>query len=227
MANAKIKPGLIVFPGSNCDRDMITVLQEVYELSPQAIWHDEESIADDISHLIIPGGFSFGDYVRAGAIAAHSPIMSAVKKFANNGGRVLGICNGFQILCEAKLLPGVLLKNHHNRFVCQIIKAHYFGIKTLASPIDLHVAIAHGEGRYFADEATLLRLEENQQIVMSYQDVDEQGKARVNGSVRGIAGIVAGPYRNIVGMMPHPERLARDAMHGRDGCVIFQEFLFG
>lgn len=224
---AKLKPGLVVFPGSNCERDIITVLREVYELPSQAIWHEEESIADDITHLFLPGGFSYGDYVRAGAIAAHSPIMGAIKKFAMKGGKVLGICNGFQILCEAKLLPGVLLKNNHNRFVCQIIKAHYFGLKNFTPPMNLNVAIAHGEGRYFADDKTLDALEKNQQIIMSYHDTDEEGRALVNGSERAIAGIIGGPCRNIIGMMPHPERLARDGMSGRDGCVIFQEFLFG
>lgn len=224
---AKAKPGVVVFPGSNCDRDMMTVLREVYELNPKPIWHQEETIDGDVTHLFLPGGFSFGDYVRAGALAAHSPIMNAVKKFALRGGKVLGICNGFQILCETGLLPGVLLKNNHNRFVCKIVKAHYFGMKVLSAPLFIDVAVAHGEGRYFADQETLSALEKNQQIIMTYHDADATGCAVINGSLRAIAGIIGGPDRNIVGMMPHPERLAREGMHGRDGCVILQEFLFG
>ncbi len=227
MANANIKPAVILFPGSNCDHDMMQVLKEVYELEPVGIWYQDEEIPTDISHVILPGGFSFGDYLRAGALAARSSIMDAVRNFAQSGAKVLGICNGFQILCEAQLLPGALLKNHHNRFVCQIVKARYFGQKNSLPPISLNVAVAHGEGRYFADDESLDLLEKNNQIVMRYEDHDERGCATLNGSSRSIAGIIGGPFRNVIGMMPHPERLARDAMYGRDGCVILQEFLFG
>lgn len=203
------------------------VLREVYELEPIGIWYQEAVIPGDVTHIILPGGFSFGDYLRAGALAARSSIMDAVKDFAERGAKILGICNGFQILCEAGLLPGALLKNHHSRFVCQIVKAEYFGQKNFIDPISLNVAVAHGEGRYFADEETLNMLEKNQQIIMTYNAKDEQGNALVNGSIRSIAGIIGGAARNVMGMMPHPERLARDGMYGRDGCVILQEFLFG
>ncbi|USN51900.1 MAG: phosphoribosylformylglycinamidine synthase subunit PurQ [Myxococcales bacterium] len=222
-----MRPGVVVFPASNCERDIITVLKEVYELEALPIWHSDEFIGDDITHLFLPGGFSFGDYLRAGALAAHSPIMRAVKTFAQNGKKILGICNGFQVLCEAGLLPGTLLKNSHGRFVCKITKADYSGMNCSLAPIAIDVAVAHGEGRYFADEETLEQLERNQQIILRYQELDEDNAASINGSAHGIAGIVAGIKRNIIGMMPHPERLAREAMHGRDGCVILQEFLFG
>lgn len=219
--------GIVVFPGSNCDRDVQLALWEVYELETVFINAFEEKLPDNLTHIILPGGFSYGDYLRAGAMAARAPIMSSIVEFALSGAPVMGICNGFQILCEAKLLPGALLKNHHNRFVCQNLMGKYFSPKTPNKPMEMLLSIAHQEGRYFAEENTMTKLKDEQRILLQYCDLDEEGNAKVNGSLAGIAGIVGGSGRNIWGMMPHPERLARPDMGSRDGCLIFQDFLFG
>jgi phosphoribosylformylglycinamidine synthase I len=226
--NHKIKPAIIVFPGSNCERDMDRCLRDIYHLDPIALWHNETLIPQEITHIILPGGFSYGDYLRAGALAAISPIMKAIKKFAHDGRPVLGICNGFQILCEARLLPGVLLRNHHDRFICSILPMTWLGrARPLLEPIKLSLPIAHRDGRFHADSKTLDELRENHRIALIYDDKDAWGNARANGSAAGIAGIVDGPGRNIFGLMPHPERILYENGLARFGSVILQDFLFG
>ncbi len=220
-----IKPVIISFPGSNCEHDIERALLVRYHLSPTILWHHEHALPPDTTHVILPGGFSFGDYLRAGAIAAISPVMSAVKDFALAGMPVLGICNGFQILCEAKLLPGMLLRNHHDRFVCQTLSMTWHGGRKPGEK-KLRVPIAHRDGRFFADEKTLVMLHEDKRIALTYDDKDDAGNAVVNGSLFSIAGIVGGPRRNILGLMPHPER-ALFVPRGSDGAFILDDFLYG
>ncbi|HXW54086.1 MAG TPA: phosphoribosylformylglycinamidine synthase subunit PurQ [Myxococcota bacterium] len=222
-----IRPAIIVFPASNCEKDMAQVLQEVFSLSPILVWHTETHLSNDITHVILPGGFSFGDYLRAGALAAHSPIMAEVKRLARFGLPTLGVCNGFQILCEAKLLPGVLLRNHHDRFVCTVSRMTWFGARQTHVPQTIHLPIAHRDGRFYAGDATIDRLREEDGIALVYDDADENGDALVNGAKACIAGIVGGPKRNILGLMPHPERMASEHMLGSDGLRILKDFLFG
>ncbi len=214
-----MKFGIVVFPGSNCDRDMqesLTALnQEVIML-----WHKDKDLTaftkDDC--IVLPGGFSYGDYLRCGAIARFSPMMQSVIQFANEGGKVLGVCNGFQILCEAGLLPGILLRNANQQFICKNI--YLSGAET----IGLKIPIAHGEGRYYADDNTLDELETNNQVIYRY--VNEEGsltaEANPNGAYRNIAGI-CNTTRNVFGMMPHPERACDVALGNTDGVVIFKE----
>lgn len=214
-----MKFGVVVFPGSNCDRDVISALrelkQEVIEL-----WHKDSDLStfskDDC--IVLPGGFSYGDYLRCGAIAKFSPMMQSVIEFANNGGKVLGICNGFQILCESGLLPGVLLRNANMQFVCKNVFIKSGEGKALKIPI------AHGEGRYFANDATLAELDRQRQILYRY--CDENGNTHIdvnpNGSTQNIAGI-CNKERNVFGMMPHPERACSAALGNIDGKKIFSE----
>jgi phosphoribosylformylglycinamidine synthase I len=217
-----MKFGVVVFPGSNCDRDMIEALkvdlkQEVIEL-----WHKDKDLSmfstDDC--IVIPGGFSYGDYLRCGAIAKFSPMMQSVVTFANKGGKVLGVCNGFQILCEAGLLPGALLRNAHQQFACKNVY-----IKEAASEggAALKIPIAHGEGRYHADDKTLEQLEMHRQIIYRY--CDEEGNVTAagnpNGAIHNIAGI-CNKERNVYGMMPHPERASNEALGNKDGLKVFE-----
>jgi phosphoribosylformylglycinamidine synthase I len=217
-----MKFGVVVFPGSNCDRDMIEALkvdmkQEVIEL-----WHKDKDLSkfttDDC--IVIPGGFSYGDYLRCGAIAKFSPMMQSVVEFANKGGKVLGICNGFQILCEAGLLPGALLRNAHQQFACKNVF-----IKEAASEggAPLKIPIAHGEGRYHADAATLEQLEMHRQIIYRYCDAGGEitASANPNGAIHNIAGI-CNKERNVFGMMPHPERASNEALGNKDGLKVFE-----
>jgi phosphoribosylformylglycinamidine synthase I len=225
--------GVIVFPGSNCDDDMVHVLGDVMGQQVVKLWHKEESLGDlgKGDCVVLPGGFSYGDYVRAGAIAQFSPIMRAVKKFAAEGGYVFGVCNGFQILCEAGLLPGVLLRNVNQQFICRNI---WLKPETNRSPItaalDLHrplrIPIAHAEGRYFADEATLDRLEANDQVLFRYCTPDGAvtDDANPNGAARNIAGI-CNDARNVFGMMPHPERASENILGNEDGKGVFEGLL--
>lgn len=216
-----MKFGVVIFPGSNCDRDMIESLrndlgQEVIEL-----WHKDEDISmfttDDC--IVLPGGFSFGDYLRCGAIAKFSPMMQSVIAFAGKGGKVLGVCNGFQILCESGLLPGVLLRNEKQQFVCKNVF-----IKEAAAEggSALKIPVAHGEGRYFADDRTLEELEMHRQVIYRY--CDENGHithlANPNGAIHNIAGI-CNRERNVFGMMPHPERATNSLLGNEDGKKIF------
>ncbi len=225
-----MKFGVVVFPGSNCDRDIIHVLEQVLEQKVETLWHKEESLPgygpEDC--IVLPGGFSYGDYLRSGAIARFSPIMNAVIEHAEKGGKVIGICNGFQILCEAGLLPGALLRNKDQRFVCKNIHIKA-GNNTRAltrhAPAQsaLKIPVAHAEGRYYADQETIERLFQNGQVLFQYCDENGEitGEANFNGSVMNIAGIsnLAG---NVMGMMPHPERAAEEALHNRDGLSILK-----
>lgn len=227
-----MKFGVVVFPGSNCDDDMIHVLGKVVDQEVKKIWHKESSLdgftTDDC--IIIPGGFSYGDYLRSGAIARFSPIMQAVIAFANEGGKVWGICNGFQVLCESGLLPGVLLRNSNQKFICKNIHLKVTSKNSLitskmAKDV-VKIPIAHADGRYHIDAAGLAELKQNDQILFQY--VDDQGKvsesANVNGSVSNIAGI-CNKERNVFGMMPHPERAAESILGNEDGLQMFQSLL--
>ena len=218
---------VLQFPASNCDQDAVHVLRNVMGHSARLVWHKESSLGD-ASGVTIPGGFSYGDYLRTGAIARFSPVMQAVQQFAANGGLVLGICNGFQILCEAGMLPGALVRNRSLQFRCE----HIF-LKTITRdsaftnqiPVDklLRIPIAHGEGCYFADEATLSRLETSNQILWRYVDAagNATDDANPNGSLRNIAGI-CNEKRNVAGLMPHPERACEAILGSTDGKLIFE-----
>jgi len=225
-----MKFGVVIFPGSNCDEDIIYVLEHVLGQQVVRLWHKDHDL-QGAEFIVLPGGFSFGDYLRSGAIARFSPIMQEVVKFAANGGYVMGICNGFQILVEAHLLPGVLLHNNNRKFVCNNI---YLKPETtnsmLTSQADvnqaLKIPVAHGEGNYFADEDTLKALNDNDQVLFRY--CDENGyvtdAANFNGSIQNIAG-VCNPTRNVFGLMPHPERAAETLVGNQDGLVIFESIL--
>jgi len=221
---------VLQFPGSNCDQDALHVVQNVLGHSARLLWHKENSLAG-FDAVIIPGGFSYGDYLRTGAIARFSPIMQAVQTFAAQGGPVLGICNGFQILCEAGLLPGALIRNRSLQFRCE----HIF-LKTAAhdSPFTrqipegklLRLPIAHGEGCYFADDATLEQLQAGRQILWQYVNAagEPSDQANPNGSLRNIAGI-CNPARNVAGLMPHPERASEEILGSADGRLIFESLI--
>lgn len=225
-----MKFGVIVFPGSNCDDDMVHVLGDVMGQEVVKLWHKNTTLPD-VDCVVLPGGFSYGDYVRAGAIAQFSPIMQAVKTFAAEGGYVFGVCNGFQILCEAGLLPGVLLRNANLQFICKNV---WLKPETNNSPVtdglDLHralkIPIAHAEGRYYADQQTLNALESNDQVLFRY--CTPEGKltpeANPNGAERGIAGI-CNETRNVFGMMPHPERASETVLGNTDGLGLFESLI--
>lgn len=228
-----MKFGVIVFPGSNCDDDMVHVLGDVMGQDVVKIWHKDTELKgfSEGDCIVLPGGFSYGDYVRAGAIAQFSPIMKAVKTFAAAGGYVFGVCNGFQVLCESHLLPGVLLRNANQQFICKNV---WLKTVTHRSPITagldlnrpLKIPIAHAEGRYFADEKTLDALENNDQVLFRY--CDEAGnvtpEANPNGAARNIAGI-CNESRNVFGMMPHPERASESVLGNSDGRAMFESLL--
>lgn len=223
---------VIVFPGSNCDDDLVHVLSKVLGGNVKKVWHKDHQIADlqPKDCIFIPGGFSYGDYLRAGAIARFAPIMQEVIDFANKGGLVVGICNGFQVLCESGLLPGVLLRNEKQKFICKNIfikKHHERRINQLISDnTALKIPIAHADGRYFAPPDTLKSLEDNRQIVFKY--CNERGEtndfANINGSIASIAG-VSNAKGNVFGMMPHPERAAENVLSNQDGLIILQSLL--
>ncbi len=216
-----MRVGIVVFPGSNCDHDACYAVQQNLEQQADFIWHESYSLGS-VDAVILPGGFSYGDYLRTGAIAKFSPVMAAVKEFAHAGGPVLGICNGFQVLTEAGLLPGALVRNANLKFVCRTVPVE---VVTTNSPFTheaakgqvLQLPVAHGEGCYIADEATLNQLEAEDQIVLRYRD-------NPNGSMRNIAGIVS-KSRNVMGMMPHPERAADPLMGSTDGQILLQSLL--
>ncbi len=214
-----MKFGVVVFPGSNCDRDMQDSLQQDLGKEVIMLWHKDQDLSMFTNEdcIILPGGFSYGDYLRCGAIARFSPMMQSVIEFANNGGKVLGVCNGFQILCESGLLPGVLLQNANQQFICKNVY-----IKNEASGA-LKIPIAHGEGRFHADEATLDALEANGQVIFRY--CDENGEIDVannpNGAIRNIAGI-CNRDKNVFGMMPHPERATSKNLSNLDGKKVFE-----
>ncbi len=214
-----MKFGVVVFPGSNCDRDMQDALQQDLGKEVIMLWHKDKDLSmfstDDC--IVLPGGFSYGDYLRCGAIARFSPMMQSVIEFANRGGKVLGVCNGFQILCESGLLPGVLLQNANQQFVCKNVFIKNENGKALKVPV------AHGEGRYHADEATLNELEANGQVIFRYcnEDGSLSETANPNGAIRHIAGI-RNKTNNVFGMMPHPERASSEAMSNLDGKKVFE-----
>lgn len=221
-----MKAAVIVFPGSNCDRDVAVALEASMGRAPLMVWHrDTELPAVDL--VVVPGGFSYGDYLRCGAMAAHSPIMREVKARAAAGTPVLGVCNGFQILTEAGLLPGALIKNAGLKFVCKDVDLR---VETSDSPFTrkynagtvVRFPIAHGEGNYFADQATLDRLEGEGRVAFRYVDAEGNANeaANPNGSARNIAGIY-NETRRVLGLMPHPERLAEDLLGGTDGKPMF------
>jgi len=221
------KFGVVVFPGSNCDHDTYYVLRKVLDQDVIFLWHKQATL-EDCDVIILPGGFSYGDYLRTGAIARFSPIMNEVIKFASNGGYVFGICNGFQILLEAGLLPGVMVKNESLNFVCKDVYLKIENEETtftkgIREKSPLKVPIAHGEGNYFADENTLKELEANNQIVFRY--CNSEGKidrnANPNGSISSIAGIT-NKNGNVLGMMPHPERSSDSVLGKTDGSLIFK-----
>jgi phosphoribosylformylglycinamidine synthase len=221
---------VLQFPASNCDQDAVHILRNVLGHSARLVWHKEASLGE-AEAVIIPGGFSYGDYLRTGAIARFSPVMQAVQSFAANGGLVLGICNGFQILCEAGLLPGALIRNRSLQFRCERV---FLKTPTSDSPFTnqippgklLSVPIAHGEGCYFADDETLASLKANNRVLWHY--VDAQGAAtetaNPNGSLENIAGI-CNERRNVAGLMPHPERSSETILGGDDGKLIFESLI--
>ncbi len=222
-----VKFGVVVFPGSNCDHDAYYSLKKVLGYDVTFLWHKETSL-QNCDVIILPGGFSYGDYLRTGAIARFSPIMSSVIEFANSGGYLIGICNGFQILLEAGLLPGVMLKNKSLQFVCKDVylsTQNYSTVFTKEIPDKevLKFPVAHGEGNYFADEDTLKDLVKNNRIVFKYTSssgkVNEENNP--NGSIKNIAGII-NEKGNVLGMMPHPERSCNPVLGKTDGVLIFK-----
>lgn len=220
-----MRAAVIQFPGSNCDRDMAVAIRDVTGADTAVIWHRDTVLPSNLDLIAVPGGFSYGDYLRSGAMAARSPIMQAVVEAAGHGVPVLGVCNGFQILCEAGLLPGVLLQNDHQKFVCKNVYIKSDNKQNLIGPKvgekALKIPVAHGEGRYYADAATLKQLHDNKQIVFRY--CDEHGEVHINsnpnGAINNIAGI-CNEGRNVYGMMPHPERACSPALGNIDGKAI-------
>jgi phosphoribosylformylglycinamidine synthase len=225
-----MKFGVVVFPGSNCDQDSIYVLETILGQEVVKLWHKDHDL-QGADFVVLPGGFSFGDYLRSGAIARFSPIMQEVIQFANKGGYVMGICNGFQILAEAGLVPGALLHNSSRKFICRNIHLKAQTPNSLiTSAINsnkaLKIPIAHGEGNYFADADTLKKLNDNDQILFRY--CDESGlitpESNPNGSIENIAG-VCNENRNVFGLMPHPERAADPVLGNEDGLGVFESIL--
>jgi phosphoribosylformylglycinamidine synthase len=225
-----VKIGVVVFPGSNCDHDCEHVFRDVLEQSVTMIWHKVTTVSG-LDAIVIPGGFSYGDYLRTGAIARFSPVMNAVKEFAQHGGLVLGICNGFQILLEAGLLPGAMLRNRSLHFVCKDVHVR---VENAATPFTgacqpgqvLKIPVAHAEGNYHTDPVTLAGLQANAQVVFRYctHDGKVTPEANPNGSLDNIAGI-RNAEGNVLGMMPHPERCAEDVLGGTDGRLILTSML--
>jgi phosphoribosylformylglycinamidine synthase I len=227
---SKVKFGILVFPGSNCDHDAHFAASSVMKQDARFIWHKESSLGE-VDVVVIPGGFSYGDYLRCGAIARFSPIMNDVVRFANSGGAVIGICNGFQILTEVGLLPGALLRNESLRFVCKDVYVRVEQTNTrftgACAPSEvLRIPIAHGEGRYVADVNTLQRLEGDGRVVFRYATPSGQisPEANPNGSMNNIAGIT-NEAGNVLGLMPHPERASDPLLGNTDGQKVFQSLI--
>ncbi|PCJ88155.1 MAG: phosphoribosylformylglycinamidine synthase I [Flavobacteriales bacterium] len=225
-----MKFGVVIFPGSNCDEDMIYVLETVMGQQVERLWHKEPDLKG-CDFIVLPGGFSYGDYLRSGAIARFSPIMKEVIAHCNKGGYAFGVCNGFQILCEAGLLPGALLHNNNQKFICKNVHIKAQTNNSLVtSQIDLNqplkIPIAHAEGRFYIDERSLNSLNENDQMLFRY--CDEKGnvneESNPNGSLENIAGI-CNSTRNVFGLMPHPERAADEELNNVDGKILFESVL--
>ena len=224
------KIGVVVFPGSNCDHDALHAVSEVVHTPAEFIWHQSQDLSS-FDAVILPGGFAYGDYLRTGAIARFSPVMNAIARFARSGGLVLGICNGFQILCEAGLLPGALMRNKGLRFICRHV---YIRVETTATPFTsaaqsgqvLRIPIAHAEGSYVCDPATLTELKHHNQVVFRYCTPDGRldPAANPNGSLDAIAGI-CNRERNVMGMMPHPERAVEAGLGSTDGLVVLRSLV--
>lgn len=225
-----MKFGVVVFPGSNCDEDMVYVLQTLMKQETVKLWHKNTDL-EGCTHIILPGGFSYGDYLRSGAIARFSPIMDNVVKHAENGGFVFGVCNGFQVLCEAGLLPGALLHNNTRKFICKnvFIKAEN-NTTAITNSVPknkaLKIPIAHGEGKYFAEESALKQLNANGQILFRYCDENANitDESNPNGATENIAGI-CNATKNVFGMMPHPERASDAELKNEDGRFLFESIL--
>ena len=225
-----MKFGIVVFPGSNCDHDCYHVVKNVFKQDAAFVWHKEDRLAA-YDCLILPGGFSYGDYLRPGAIGKFSPIMKSVRKFAQEGGVVLGICNGFQILLETDLLPGAMLRNRSLKFICKDV---FLRLEENDTPFTnqgrvgdvLKMPIAHFDGSYFADERTLEELEANHQILFRYctENGDITDDANPNGAIANISGI-CNKERNVLGIMPHPERSSEDLLGNEDGRIIFESII--
>ena len=225
-----MKFGVVIFPGSNCDEDIIYVLEKIMNQEVVRLWHKDHDL-QGADFIVLPGGFSFGDYLRSGAIARFSPLMQEVIQFAAKGGYVMGICNGFQILCEAGLVPGALLHNPNRKFICKNIFLKPATTNSLiTNGLDLNKAlkipIAHGEGNYFTDSDTLKKIQDNDQILFRYCDAtgNISANANPNGSLDNIAG-VCNQNRNVFGLMPHPERAADSILGNQDGYGIFESIL--
>jgi len=225
-----MKFGVVVFPGSNCDHDAFYAIGNVLQKPVEFIWHQSEDLAN-CDAIILPGGFAYGDYLRTGAIARFSPVMKSVEKFAKSGGMVLGICNGFQILLEAGLLPGAMMRNSGLRYICRHV---HIRVEQTDTPFTnaakagqiLRIPIAHNDGNYTCDEATFAELEKNQQIIFRYTNAEgtDDGAGNPNGSMHNIAGI-CNRGRNVAGLMPHPERAVECALDSADGLVIFKSMI--
>jgi len=228
-----MKFGVVVFPGSNCDHDMIHVLSNVMEQEVVEIWHKNDHLEGfgPEDWIMLPGGFSYGDALRSGAIASFSPIMKSVKEFAEKGGNVFGVCNGFQVLCESGLLPGTLLRNQAQKFICKNV---HLKVENDSSRVTnqmskgdvLKIPVAHAEGRYYCDDATLQELKANDQVLFRYSDQDGgvSSEANINGSRDSIAGI-CNKQGNVFGMMPHPERASEEVLGNADGRRMFESIL--
>ncbi|MFC4294881.1 phosphoribosylformylglycinamidine synthase subunit PurQ [Novosphingobium tardum] len=217
-----LRSAVVTFPGSNCDRDMAVAIEQVTGTAPLHVWHGDAELPEGLDFIALPGGFSYGDYLRSGAMAARSPIMQAVVAAANRGVAVLGVCNGFQVLTEAGLLPGALMRNAGIRFVCREVQLTVENSQSLftrcyAAGQQIRIPVAHHDGNFFADDATLDRIEGEGRVAFRYAEP-------VNGSARNIAGIL-NASGNVLGMMPHPERMIEAAQGGTDGRALFEGVL--
>jgi phosphoribosylformylglycinamidine synthase I len=223
------KFGVVVFPGSNCDEDMFHVLKHVMRQDTIKLWHKNRDL-EGCTHIVLPGGFSYGDYLRSGAIARFSPIMDKVMIHAAQGGFLFGVCNGFQILCESGLLPGALLHNDNRKFICRNVLIKAEGKSAVTEKVNtskpIKIPIAHGEGKFYADDATMKTIMENKQILFRYCDesANVTKESNPNGSLHNVAGI-CNKDRNVFGMMPHPERASDEDLHNIDGRAIFESIL--
>ncbi len=225
-----MKFGVVVFPGSNCDEDMVYVLRDILKQEVVKLWHKNADL-ENCDIVVLPGGFSYGDYLRSGAIARFSPIMESIVAFANKGGYVFGVCNGFQILCESGLLPGALMHNNERKFICKNVHLKVVNNNTLitnkiSKTAVLKIPIAHGEGKYYAPEEMIADLVKNNQILFKYCDEsgDETAESNPNGALHNIAGI-CNVTKNVFGMMPHPERAADANLKNEDGRILFESIL--